>query len=246
MLTHPLRLPSRFVLKGRVVPVDQHIGAPLRLTEDEEAAAVCVTLIHEHFRNQADWTSVARSVPETRRQPAREPARRFVRLPRQSVAPDEQRHSSSLAVAPPDCDPVDGHVPSRTRHGCHLARQVWRRRFVQPCFAKAALPPHQETRRYHVGHGTRRRRAAIIVARSVLGQEPCQDCKRSDRNGGAPDLARRGQEEAARGGDDAGWEGCTATRAKDGRIPREGDEWRGPCEGGTTEAPEGTVVQGGG
>ncbi|GAA5956870.1 hypothetical protein JCM8115_003847 [Rhodotorula mucilaginosa] len=37
------RAGDRFVLKGRVVPVDQHIGAPLRLTEDEEAAA-CLKL----------------------------------------------------------------------------------------------------------------------------------------------------------------------------------------------------------
>ena len=44
----PFTLFSRFVLKGRVIPVDQHIGAPLRLTEDEEAAAVRVALIDEH------------------------------------------------------------------------------------------------------------------------------------------------------------------------------------------------------
>lgn len=50
----PCPYPSRFVLKGRVVPVDQHIGAPLRLTEDEEAAAVCFAPIDEHFRSQAD------------------------------------------------------------------------------------------------------------------------------------------------------------------------------------------------
>lgn len=230
-------------------------GRPRRSTHRRPAAAdrgrgsrCCTCCPNRRALSQIKLTELPtpQSVPETGRQPAREPARRSVRLPRQSVASDEQRYSSSLAVAPPDRDPVDGYVPPRTRHGRHLARQVRNGRFVQPRFAKATLPSPQETRRCHVGRATTttRRGAAAVVARSVLGQEPCQDCERSDRDGCASGRARRGQAEAARGCHDAGWEGCTATRARDGRVSREGDEWRGPCEGGTTEAFEGTVVQG--